>query len=238
MKDAKKNFVQDLRHKIYERIRRDGISKLSEILKEMRVEYLTRIQEFGIKDPEQSWKPFKGSLLEDLILETISTEIRELGFEVIKGDELEKEDSRLTECQSSIKRSLVVDFGEYGMHLPDVDLVIYDPENCKAKAIISSKATLRERVAQTGYWFLKLQSSAVTKTIRIYFITLDEDGDLKQKSPCKKGRAIAEKDTHGTFVITDGFIEESQNVKKFEKFIEEIKKLRENDKVKMGGRNL
>lgn len=42
----------------------------------------------------------------------------------------------------------------------------------------------------------------------------------------KKGRAIAEIDTDGTFVITNKAIEESYKIKRFEKFLEEIKKLK------------
>jgi hypothetical protein len=60
--------------------------------------------------------------------------------------------------------------------------IIYDPKSCKAVAIISSKATLRERVAQVGYWYLKIKGSPITKNI--------EDGDLVIKKPTKKSRAI------------------------------------------------
>jgi len=41
---------------------------------------------------------------------------------------------------------------------------------------ISSKVTLRERIAQTGYWKFKLFQNDVTKHIKVYFITPDEDG--------------------------------------------------------------
>ncbi|MEO0196558.1 MAG: hypothetical protein ABIL89_01775 [candidate division WOR-3 bacterium] len=58
--------------------------------------------------------------------------LRKIGFEVIKGSKLEKADNKLG----------VVDFGEFGMHLPDADLVVYEPKKCKPIAIISSKATI------------------------------------------------------------------------------------------------
>jgi hypothetical protein len=90
------------------------------------------------------------------------------------------------------------------------------------------KATLRERIAQTGYWKLKLSSSPITKNIKVFFITLDEDGDFRVKSPAKKGRAIAEVDTDGVFLITSSNFEESQKVKGieyFEKVLKELKKL-------------
>lgn len=68
--------------------------------------------------------------------------LRKIGFEVIKGSKLEKADNKLGECLSKVKRSIVVDFGEFGMHLPDADLVVYEPKKCKPIAIISSKATI------------------------------------------------------------------------------------------------
>jgi len=56
--------------------------------------------------------------------------------------------------------------------------------------MLTLKATLRERVAQVGYWYLKIKGSPVTKNIKVFFIILDEDGDLVIKKPTKKSRAI------------------------------------------------
>ena len=89
----------------------------------------------------------------------------------------------------------------------NVDLVIFDPSDGHVLAVISIKVTLRERVSQTGYWKLKLLSAPVTKDIKVYFITLDEDGTLTFKKPAKKGRAIVETDTDGSYVMTEANIE-------------------------------
>lgn len=226
MKDKKSEFANALRDEIKKKVKERGIYSLSEILSEIKQKYTAEISKFGVKDSEQSWKSFKESILEKVIIESLIEEIEKIGFKVIKGNELDKEDSKLDECLAKVKRNLVVDYGEFGMHLPDVDVVIFSPENCTPVAIISSKTTLRERVAQTGYWFLKLKGSKITKNIKVFFITLDEDGDLIVKYPAKKGRAIAEVDTDGTFVITNKMIEESDKVKKFERFLDEIKKLK------------
>jgi len=59
----------------------------------------------------------------------------------------------------------------------------------------------------------------------VFFITLDEDGDLAVRNPAKKGRAIAEIDTDGTFIITNREIEESDKVKTIDKFFETLKLL-------------
>lgn len=226
MKDEKTKFFTEIKNNIKKEIKDKGIGSLSKILENFRETYIKEISKFGIKDTEQSWKPFKGNLLEEIILENIFVEVEKAGLRALKGNKLEKEESKLNECLSKVKRSLVVDYGKFGMHLPDADVIIFNPEECKALAVISSKSTLRERVAQTGYWFLKLKSSRLTKKIKVFFITLDEDGDLVVKHPAKKGRAIAEIDTDGTFVITSKTIEESSKIKKFEKFLEEIEKLK------------
>lgn len=218
-KEEKKNRIKDW---IIDELKKRGIMSLSEIFEEAHGKYVEELKEY-VNDIEQSWKPFKGKILENIILETIKEKIEELGFVALKGSDLEKEN--LEEKLAKVKRNLVIDFGEFGMHLPDADLVVYNPKNSGVLFIVSSKTTLRERIAQTGYWKLKLKRDGFTKNIKVFFVTLDEDGDLKFKSPSKKSRAIAEIDTDGTYVITRDSIDESDKVKKFEKFLDDIKKL-------------
>ena len=124
-----------------------------------------------------------------------------------------------------VKRNLLVDYGEFGSHLPDVDIIIYNPKDFKVIAAISSKVTLRERIAQTGYWKIKLASDRATEHIKVYFVTPDEDGTLTVKKPTKKGRAIVEIDTNGSYVLSETDIEESDKVKMFNKFMEDLKGL-------------
>lgn len=229
MKDKGKGrgqFIDEFKKRVLEELKKRGIDNLSSILSEVRSGYLSEAKTHEVKDAEQSWKPFKGNLLEDVILDYIIEEIKEMGLEVKKGRPLEKtKDDKLGKCLSLVKRRLAVDYGEFGLHLPDADLVIYDPKKCEPIAVISSKASLRERVAQTAYWSIKLKQSKVTKNIKVLFITLDEDKDLKFKSPTKKGRAIAETDIDCTYVITPDEIEESDKVKKIDKFFKDLKNL-------------
>lgn len=178
------------------------------------------------KDHEQSWRAFKGKNLEKLILYIIKDQVEELGLKIIEGNILERKKSEnLSEELSKVKRNLLVDFGEFGSHLPDVDLIIYEPQSYKIFAVISVKVTLRERIAQTGYWKIKLLQDPVTKNIKVIFITLDEDGTLTFKQPTKKGRAIAEIDIDKTYVMNEKEIQESDNIKKFDKFIIDLKTL-------------
>ena len=131
-----------------------------------------------------------------------------------------------------VKRNLLIDYGEFGAHLPDVDLIVYEPDSYRVVAVISSKITLRERIAQTGYWKIKLSDDDVTRHIKIFFVTPDEDNTLAIKRPAKKGRAIAEIDTDGAYVMSINKIEESNKVKMFEKFIPDLQKILANSKAK------
>jgi len=177
-------------------------------------------------DHEQSWRAFKGKNLEKLIIYLIVDEVRALGLEVINGNSLERTgDGNLTAQLERVKRNLVIDYGEFGMHLPDVDLVVFEPKTSKVIAVLSSKVTLRERVAQTGYWKFKLKEGKLTNKIKVFFLTLDEDGTLTRKKPSKKGRAIVETDLDGTYVMTEANIVESDKVKLLDKFIDDLKKL-------------
>lgn len=180
-------------------------------------------------DHEQSWRAFKGKNLEKLVQYIITEEVEKLGLKVVNGNRLERSTS-LPMDLSRVKRNLAIDYGEFGLHLPDVDIIIYHPRTYKVLATISSKVTLRERIAQTGYWKLKLLQDEATKHIRVYFITPDEDGTLTYKKPVKKGRAIVEVDLDGSYVLTEEKIEESEKVKLFEHFIDDLKRLLSNEK--------
>lgn len=212
---------------IYEiKKRKHGIEAyrhISNVLSEAKEQHQ---KDFTGNDHEQSWRAFKGKNLEKLIEHIIVDEVKALGLEVVNGNSLERTNgSNLSKELSLVKRNLIVDYGEYGSHLPDVDLIIYDPKTSKVVAVLSSKVTLRERIAQTGYWKIKLASDEATKHIKVYFVTPDEDGTLTVKKPTKKGRAIVEVDTDGSYVLSEINIEESGKVKMFDKFIDDLKKL-------------
>ena len=85
---------------------------------------------------------------------------------------------------------------------------------------------VRERIAETGYWRLKLRASKVTKHIKVFFATLDEDEVFQQIFPTKKSRAICKIDTDSCYVLTDKSIRLSKNVKLFSDFINDLKKLK------------
>lgn len=177
-------------------------------------------------DHEQSWRAFKGKNLEKLVLHIIRKEVEGLGLKIVDGNRLEKTLSKNLPLElNRVKRNLLIDYGEFGSYLPDVDLIIYHPESCEILAVISSKVTLRERIAQTGYWKIKLSDDDLTKHIKVFFITPDEDNTLTVKKPAKKGRAIVEIDTDGAYVMSESQVEESGKVKMFDTFIPDLRNL-------------
>lgn len=177
-------------------------------------------------DHEQSWRAFKGKNLEKLIAYIIKDEVESLGLKLVEGNTLERTRSEnLSRELSMVKRNILVDYGEFGAHSPDVDIIVYEPKTCRIIAVISSKVTLRERIAQTGYWKMKLSKDKATEHIRVYFITPDEDRTLTIRTPAKKGRAIVEVDTDGSYVMSETKVEESPKVKMFDQFINDLRLL-------------
>ena len=172
-------------------------------------------------DAEQSWKPFKGASFEKLILHIIRQEIESLGLKCIPGDLLNRKNLPLE--LSRVYYNLVIRYGRFSV-LPDADLVIYKPETCEVVGIISCKITLRERIAQTAYWKLKLAGDPLRMHIKGYFVTADEDADLvRGMSNPSRNRIIVEHDLDGTYVLRD--VAESDKVKAFPKLIEDIRRL-------------
>ena len=206
----------------------DAYKHVSELLREAKTIHKKDWQKDKTPDGdhEQSWRAFKGKNLEKLIVHIIKEEVESLGLKIIEGNSLERTNSaNLPRELSVVKRNLLVDYGDFGSHLPDVDIIIYRPVDLKVIAVISSKVTLRERIAQTGYWKIKLSADEATKHIKVFFVTPDEDGTLTLKTPTKKGRAIVEVDTDGSYVLSETQVEESDKVKMFDSFISDLKKL-------------
>lgn len=206
-----------------EKYGKEAYRHISNLLREAKSQHQ---KDFYGDDHEQSWRAFKGKNLEKLIEYIITDEVRSLGLDVANGNYLERTNGEnLSKELGLVKRNLLIDYGEFGSHLPDVDIIIFNPKDSKIVAVLSSKVTLRERIAQTGYWKIKLASDKVTQHIKVYFVTPDEDGTLTTKKPAKKGRAIVEKDLDGSYVLSETNIEESEKVKMFDKFIDDLRNL-------------
>jgi len=232
------NF-EDLKNIYDEKRKRHGENAylhISEIFEEAREEYKQQylaskkaqklIAQGKTPDAEQSWKGFKGKNFERLIFYIISSELKTENIECIPGVWLSRK--RLSPELSKVHRNLIIRYGKYSL-LPDADLVIYDKSTFDVKAIISCKITLRERIAQTAYWKLKLASDPATMHIKGYFVTTDEDGDLIKgldsslRVSAARNRIIVEHEIDGTYTLRKAA--ESDRVKMFGKFIDDLRAL-------------
>ena len=206
----------------------DAHRHVSELLREAkelhRADFLKNPTPQG--DHEQSWRSFKGKNLEKLIAYIIRDEVETLGLKLVDGNTLDRtKTENLPRELGTVKRNLLVDYGEFGAHMPDLDIIIYEPKTCRVIAGISSKVSLRERIAQTGYWKIKLSKDEVTKDVKVFFVTPDEDRTLTSRTRIKKGRAIVEVDTDGSYVMSETLVEEDDKVKMFDHFIEDLRAL-------------
>jgi len=180
----------------------------------------------------QKWRNESGTMLELLVIYFIHKEIKKLGYEITTDDEINSSDSGILE---KVGHNIVLKYGKYYI-LPDSDIVIYNPNTAEVKAIISCKASVRERFAQTLYWKVKLAANERTRNIKMYFITVDKEYN-KKKTGFKKpsldirenvrptnARILLEYEMDGVYVTRD-MKGESNKVKMFDKFISDLKKL-------------
>jgi len=200
---------------------------LEEIFLEVRPYYNDYIKrEFPDKNVNQKWRNDKGRYFEQLIIYIIKKEIKNLDVKVIHESELSKKEHEM------LKRNLLVDFGKYGCYLPDADLILYLPDDSSILGIISSKTSLRERFTQTVYWKMKLKNNENTKHIKVFLFTMDnmlnyKNEKIKEIKKTKK-RAILETELDGSYILNRNVIE-GDTIKSFASFINDLKKILNND---------
>ena len=178
----------------------------------------------------QKWRNESGKMLELLVVYFISDAVKELGYSITTDDEIEKAKDGILE---EVGHNLVLKYGKYYV-MPDGDIVIYNPKNSEIKAVISCKASTRERFSQTLYWKLKLALNKRTEKIKMYFITVDKEWninktgfkkpslDIKEGKEPTKSRILLEYEMDGIYVTRE-MKNESDKVKMFDKFIEDLK---------------
>lgn len=155
-----------------------------------------------------------------------------MGYDITTDDEVENAQNGILETAG---HNLVLKYGKYYV-LPDGDIIIFDPKNGEIKIVISCKASVRERFAQTLYWKLKLSLNKRTDKIRMYFITVDKEWndkktgfkkpslDIKEGKEPTKPRILLEYEMDGVYVARD-MKNENDKVKMFDKFVEDLRKL-------------
>jgi type II restriction enzyme len=167
----------------------------------------------------QSWVAFLGRQLENIIILFLEDLSRELGFKILKGDQLKSE--KLPYELSLVRRKIEVHFSEYSM-LPDADIILYRNLNndIEVIAILSVKNSFRERYTETPYWKIKLSQNEVTKTIKVFMITPDNDDEIAYlgKGQPSKARIVMEYELDSIYLARENF-DASEKIKSLENLL-------------------
>lgn len=124
----------------------------------------------------------------------------------------------------SVKRALLVHFGEYSL-LPDGDIVLYKIKpQIKVLAILSIKNSFRERYTETPYWKLKLKESTLTQHIKVFMITPDNDDEISFCENPKKPRIVMEYELDGIYLAKSEF-DSSSKIKGIESLVQDFERL-------------
>ncbi|MDD9973183.1 MAG: BsaWI family type II restriction enzyme [Candidatus Poribacteria bacterium] len=170
----------------------------------------------------KDWSASESDTFQERIRDVIAKLIGKLGLKVVLRYDLVKSDT-LSEELESVKRHLTIDYGEFNSELPYVNLVIYTPENSRVIAVISCIVNLESRIFDTVYWKLKFREDEDKASIKFYLITTDIDDTLQIVDLPKKERAILEADLDGIYVLTVSEFQQSDKLKLFGHFIEDLK---------------
>ena len=206
-----KEFLINLKEIFYENkiseLQNNGLSKV----------------EAGIKT-RQGWVSVVSRSLEQII-EIIICDFCNKHKLKITNDKILKS-KNLDEELNLVKRAILVDFGENCV-LPDGDIIIYKivEKRVKILAILSIKNSFRERYTETPYWKLKLAENNLTKDIKVFMITPDNDDEISflGVNP-KKSRIVMEYELDGIYLAKKSF-DESDKIKSIDKLIDDLGKL-------------
>lgn len=184
---------------------------------------------------EQSWHSYIGRVFQRLIYLILKIYISDLSKSKEFKNIMILNESELNKNEI-LMRKLAIRYGDYLLP-PDTDMAIADydfsdPWKSEVIAIISCKTSLRERIAQACYWKLKLLSSDVTKNVRVFLATTDNDEDFllreeKQYGGKTRNRVIAEYELDGVYILRGDFKHncESDKVKHYEQIFKDLLKI-------------
>ena len=170
----------------------------------------------------QGWVSVIGRSLEIVVEELIKDFCAKNNLKITNDKKLKSKN--LSKELDLVKRALLVHFGDNSV-LPDGDIIIYrfEKEVPTILAILSVKNSFRERYTETPYWKLKLQESQVTKNIRVFMITPDNDDEISTKD-ATKSRIVLEYELDGVYMAKEEF-DATEKVKGIEELISDLEKL-------------
>lgn len=218
----------------YKLYRNNAFRKIKEFLSNQKEIFyenkISELQNNGLSKEEaviktrQGWVSVVSRSLEQII-EIIICDFCDKHKLKITNDKILKS-KNLDEELNLVKRAILVDFGENCV-LPDGDIIIYKivEKRVKILAILSIKNSFRERYTETPYWKLKLAENNLTKDIKVFMITSDNDDEISflGVNP-KKSRIVMEYELDGVYLAKESF-DESDKIKSIDKLIDDLGKL-------------
>ena len=211
--------------KIYLLKKKKAISHnfIKEIFDEIKTEYKKEKKANG-KDANQSWNSWSGKALQELIKFIVEDFMSSLKFPIGIIDDASLRKKKLPAELDRVRRNIEI-FYDFHSIIPDADIIIYDKFSYRIIAVLSCKASLRERVAQSAYWKLKFQYNDTTKDILYYLLSTDNDGDFVNIGEnISRDRIIVEYgEIDKAYIFRD--IPESDKVKNFSKIFDDLKLL-------------
>ena len=218
----------------YSLYRNNAFRKIKEFLSNQKEIFyenkISELQNNGLSKEEaviktrQGWVSVVSRSLEQII-EIIICDFCNKHKLKITNDKILKS-KNLDEELNLVKRAILVDFGENCV-LPDGDIIIYKivEKGVKILAILSIKNSFRERYTETPYWKLKLAENNLTKDIKVFMITPDNDDEISflGVNP-KKSRIVMEYELDGIYLAKKSF-DESDKIKSIDKLIDDLGKL-------------
>ncbi|MFW6130856.1 MAG: BsaWI family type II restriction enzyme [Atribacterota bacterium] len=206
--------------------------KLSLFLNEFRIKYeqdkidTYKKEGFSIaeahKKSRNSWVAHVGNQLENLVILFIEKFCSDNRLKLIKGSILKR--NKLSGEKSLVKRKIMVHFGEYSL-LPDADIIIYKKceNDIKIIAILSVKNSFRERYTETPYWKLKLMEDEITRSIKVFMVTPDNDDEvsyIREKGP-RQARIVMEYELDSIYLARENF-DSSKKVKGLDQLLNDL----------------
>lgn len=169
-------------------------------------------------DANQSWNSWSGKALQELLKFIVEQHIQKLKYPVSVTHDVALRNKLLSAELDKVRRNIEIFYDSYSI-VPDADIVMYDKNTSKVIAVLSCKASLRERVAQAAYWKLKFQYNETTKDILYYLLSTDNDGDfLEVGTDITRDRIIVEYgEIDKAYILRD--IPESHKVRNFNNFL-------------------
>ncbi|MBI4670295.1 MAG: hypothetical protein HY741_01330 [Chloroflexi bacterium] len=208
--------------RIYHKSResRSDYQFVGKLFNDIKQKYLEEARRLG-KDPNQSWNSWSGHNLQKLIAYIIEeyADKNKHPVGITSDDALRRK--KLPADLEQVKRNILVLYAEFAV-VPDADIVLYDKKSLKVIAILSCKASLRERIAQAAYWKIKLHSAANTRDILCYLVSTDNDGDfLATGENTSRDRIIVEYgELDGAYILRD--IPQSAKIKLFDSIFTDL----------------